>query len=84
MISYPKIRSVKALRDRKIKVIFQNGDIKIYDCRPLLADEPFKALEDDALFRAVRAEKHGYAVIWNDEIDLADSEIWLNGRSEVS
>lgn len=84
MISYPKIMSVKALRDKKIKVIFRNGNIKIYDCRPLLADEPFNALEDDALFRAVQAEKHGYAVVWNDEIDLAESEIWFNGRSEDS
>lgn len=76
---YPKIKSIKALRNKKIKVTFQNGDIKIYDCRPLLEEEPFKALEDEALFRTVQAEKHGYAVMWNDVIDLAESEIWING-----
>jgi len=41
-------------------------------------------LEDEALFRTVQAEKHGYAVMWNDEIDLAESGIWINGRTEQS
>jgi len=25
------------------------------------------------------ADPHGYAVVWNDDIDLAESEIWLKG-----
>ncbi|MCX6579842.1 MAG: DUF2442 domain-containing protein [Candidatus Aminicenantes bacterium] len=81
MNMYPKIRNVKPLRGKKIEVAFQNGDVKIYDCHPLLGEEPFKALEDEALFRTVKADKHGYAVMWNDEIDLAESEIWINGHT---
>jgi len=82
MKSYPKIESVEALPSKTLKVIFKGGDIRFYDCRRLLKEEPFKALQDEALFRAVEAEKHGYAVIWNDEIDLSESEIWINGRTE--
>jgi hypothetical protein len=82
MKSYPKIQSVQALPGKKLRVTFVNGGIRLYDCRPLLKEEPFKALQDDALFHLARAEEHGYGVIWNDEIDLAESEVWLHGRTE--
>jgi len=38
-------------------------------------------LQNDAMFREVHADTHGYGVIWNDEIDLAESEIWINGKA---
>jgi len=81
MKKYPKIENVETLSGKKLKVTFESGDIRIYDCRPLLKEEPFKALQDEALFRSVKAEKHGYAVVWNDEIDLSESEIWINGHT---
>jgi hypothetical protein len=80
--SYPRICSVQALPGKKLRVGFNNGDIRLYDCRPLLKEEPFKALQDEALFRLARAEQHGYAVIWNNDIDLAESEVWIHGRTE--
>ena len=82
MKNYPKIQSVQALPGKKLRVSFVNGDIRLYDCRPLLKKEPFKALQDEALFCLARAEEHGFAVIWNDEIDLAESEVWIHGRTE--
>ena len=82
MEKYPKIKSVEALPGKKLKVTFGTGDIRIYDCRPLLKEKSFKPLQDEALFRSVKAEEHGYAVIWNDEIDLSESEIWIHGRTE--
>jgi len=82
MDMYPKIQGVEALRSKKIRVTFQVGDVKIYDCHPLLEEEPFKALADETFFCAVKAEKHGYGVTWNDDIDLAESEIWIKGSTE--
>jgi len=37
-------------------------------------------LENEAVFQCARPDPHGYAVIWNDDVDLAESEIWLNGK----
>jgi hypothetical protein len=82
MRNYPKIHSVQALAGKKLRVTFANGGIRVYDCCPLLKEEPFKALQDEALFRLARAEEHGYAIVWNDDIDLAESEVWLHGRTE--
>ena len=62
-------------------VDLENGVSKVYDCTPLLKENPFRPLEDEALFRCAHVEPHGYAVVWNDDIDLAESELWLNGQS---
>jgi hypothetical protein len=83
MKTYPKILHAEAMDSKKIKVIFHNGAVRIYDCRPLLEKEPFIALKDEALFRSVRADKNGYGVVWNDEIDLAESEIWIHGHRSI-
>jgi hypothetical protein len=79
-ITYPKIRRVKPKSGKILLVEFVNGVSKLYDCKPLLGSEAFRPLEDEALFRRAHADSHGYGVIWTDEIDLAESEIWINGR----
>jgi hypothetical protein len=84
MNNFPKIKSIEPLSNKRLKATFESGDIRIYDCRPLLKEEPFKALQDESLFRSVKAEKHGYAVVWNDEIDLSESEIWIHGSHRTS
>lgn len=78
--TYPKIRQVKPKPGKILPVEFANGVRKEYDCKPLLKSEVFCPLEDEALFRLVHADSHGYGVIWTDEIDLAESEIWINGQ----
>ena len=77
---YPRIRSVEARPGKPLRVTFENGVKKEYDCRPLLQSEAFRPLQDDAVLRCAHADPHGYGVVWNDEIDLAESEIWLHGR----
>jgi hypothetical protein len=82
METYPKVQSVEALRGKSLKVTFVNGEVRIYDCNPLLSEPPFRLLENEAFFRAVRADDHGYGVVWDDEVDLAESELWLHGKTE--
>ena len=78
--TYPRIRTVEPLADWKLHVEFENGTAKVYDCAPLLDDEAFRPLKNERVFRTVRADEHGYGVVWNDEIDLAESELWIHGR----
>ncbi len=78
--TYPKIRDVKPRKGKTLLVTFDNGDRRVYDCTPLLRSDAFQPLRDDAIFRCAHADSHGYGVIWNDDVDLAESEIWLNGR----
>jgi hypothetical protein len=77
---YPRVTSVRPLADKRLLVGFAGGVTKIYDCTPLLKHQPFRPLSDDAMFKLVRADRHGYGVVWTDELDLAESELWLNGK----
>lgn len=76
---YPRVASVEPLAGKRLAVTFVNGTRKIYDCTPLLTEEVFAPLKNEAFFRCVKADPHGYAVVWTDEIDLAESELWING-----
>lgn len=79
MEKYPKILDVKPKKGKRLSVTFNNGIKKIYDCSPLIDDDIFKPLMNDALFNSVQTDKHGYGVIWTDELDLSESELWING-----
>jgi hypothetical protein len=52
---------------------------RLYDCQPLLAGGVFARLADEALFQQARVAAHGYGVVWDEELDLAESELWING-----
>jgi hypothetical protein len=79
MEKYPKILNVESIKGKRLLVTFQNGKKKIYDCSPLLENDIFKALKNDAFFNSVHIDKHGYGIVWNDELDLSESELWING-----
>ena len=66
------------MTNKRLLVTFTNDTKKIYDCSRLLKDENFKPLLNDALFKSVKTDKHGYGISWTDEIDLSESELWLN------
>ena len=80
MQTFPKIQSEKPLSNLQLLVTFQNQIKKIYDCSHLLAREHFKPLQDNVLFKTVYVDHGGYGIIWNDDLDLAESELWINGQ----
>jgi len=77
--AFPKVVSVEALPGKKLLVGFDNGVSKEYDCAGLLENEAFALLTEDAFFRGVRVDSGGYGVVWNDRMDVAESELWING-----
>ena len=81
-MSYERIKDIEVLKDFLLRVRFCNGVIKIYDCKPLLKKDAFKLLENENFFNRVKVDSGGYGIIWNDEIDLAESELWINGVTE--
>ena len=41
----------------------------------------FSPLKNQILFKTVIVEKGGYAVVWNNTIDISEYELWNNGQS---
>lgn len=76
---FHKIKRVSALPDYKLKVLFIEGTIKIYDVKHLFEKYPsFQISEDE--FAQVSVDVGGYGIIWNDELDLSCDELWKNGE----
>lgn len=79
MESYPRINYLQALPNYRLFLIFDNGEIKIYSLSERLESPAFAPLKDEALFNTVRVANGGYGVIWNDELDLSEYELWMKG-----
>ena len=80
MIS-PRIYSAKAVDAHTLVIEFNNNQKKKYDITPLLEREMFAPLKNPALFKAVQVEQGGYAVVWNNSIDISEYELWSHGQA---
>ena len=76
----PKIKSAAAINNHTLLVEFENNQKRKYDVAPLFKMEMFSPLKNPALFKAIQVEKGGYAVAWNNEIDISEYELWCHGE----
>ena len=81
---YPKLISVEALPEHHLLCRFDTGDTRRYDFRRHLHLDMFQLIRDQDYFRAVQADPHGLGAVWNDDMDIAASELWLNGTPIAS
>ena len=78
----PKIHCAKAINHHVLSIEFNNGEKKLYDISPLLTKEMFLPLQNPDFFKNVQVEAGGYAVFWNEEIDISEYELWIHGTSQ--
>jgi len=71
------VRDVKPQSDFTLYVTFDNGAVKIYDMKPKLIHQVYAPLRNIALFMNAHAD--GWTVAWDDDIDIAPEELYLNG-----
>lgn len=78
---FHRILSVTPTENLQLVVRFTDGELRMYDVRPLMDKwDAFKELLDINLFDAVRVDCGGYGIVWNDNLDLSCGELWHNGR----
>ena len=65
---------VKPLRFHQLLIEFENGERKVFDCKPLLHEGVFVALQDETLFNQVTVENG--TVYWPGEIDIAPETLY--------
>jgi Protein of unknown function (DUF2442) len=80
-MKYPKIHQAKAIDDTTLLIEFTNQEVKKYDIRHLLDTPIFSLLRQPAFFKNFKVESGGYGIVWNEEIDLSEYELWKNGVS---
>jgi len=77
----PRVKSVKPLEHYRLEILFSNGEIGTYDCRPLLEFGVFAELQDEHYFRQVRAELG--TVVWPHEQDICPDTLYLDSEKPV-
>jgi hypothetical protein len=80
-MQYPRIHQAKAVNDTTLVVEFTNRDVKEYSIFHLLDNPMFAPLKQPAFFKSFQVEPGGYGIVWNEEIDISEYELWTNGVS---
>ncbi len=83
MLNYPKIKNAKALQDLLMEVEFENGIVKYYDYTNFINRHKVFELKDFNFFKSFTVDTAGYGIIWNDDIDIAEAELWTNGTLNI-
>ena len=78
-MKYPRIHKAEAIDDMTLIIEFTNQEVRKYDIRPLLETPMFALLRQPAFFKNFKIEPDGYAIVWNEEIDISEYELWKNG-----
>jgi len=50
-----------------------------YNCENLLEKTMFSSLKNYAFFKNFQLDPSGSGIVWNDEVDISEYEIWING-----
>jgi len=77
---YPRIKSISTEDNYILVVTFENDIVKKYDFKPMLDNPHFSNLKDKLLFSSVKVDVGGCGISWNDELDLSEYELWVNGQ----
>jgi hypothetical protein len=74
-----RIVSAKAIGDRLLLIKFTNQEVRKYDITHLLEKPMFAPLSNPGFFKNFKVDLGGYGLVWNDEIDISEYELWQNG-----
>lgn len=77
----PRIYQAKAIDDRTLVIEFNNHEVKKYDIVHLLENPMFAPLRQPAFFKNFKVEQGGYGIVWNEDIDLSEYEVWNNSMT---
>jgi hypothetical protein len=75
----PRVKTVEALDDYKLKLLFTNGDTKVFDVAPYLEKGIFAELKDREYFQQVKVVSG--AVEWPREQDFSYDTLFLLSKS---
>lgn len=75
----PKAVKVEPLENYKLRIAFDNGEVKIYDVNPLIKGEWFGQLKDKAVFNTVHIA--GLSVEWVNGQDICPDDLYYSSIS---
>jgi hypothetical protein len=72
----PKITYVEAIENYKIKLNYENGEIKIFDVLPYISGPWYKELTNNNYFKTIHIISNGKGIEWEHGQDIAPHELY--------
>ena len=80
----PRVTAVQALDASRLRVTFETGETKLFDCSPYLGEGVFRALTESEAFSRVRVVEEGGGVGWESGADLSRDNLYASGKPMAS
>lgn len=75
MVELIDVIEVDATADYRLRLVFENGERRVFDMSPYLDEKPFFKLMHSPLFRRARVEFG--TVVWPGDIDIAPETLYI-------
>jgi hypothetical protein len=75
-MSIPKIISVEAVKDYKIKLNYETGEIKLFNVLPYISGTWYRELNNYSYFKTVHIISNGKGIEWEHGQDIAPHELY--------
>lgn len=75
----PKLINALPMSDKKVKLFYENGEVKMFDVKPFLNSPLFAHLKDEKKFQ-VLIQKKGY-IAFDDRTDFSPQILYDDGVS---
>ena len=76
----PRVSEMRTMEGSRLKLIFSNGEHRIFDASPYLAYPAYRKLTNAGFFAMARPD-HG-TVVWPDNIDFCPDTLYVESVRE--
>jgi hypothetical protein len=73
---FPKIMHVKVLEDYKLRLQYENGEIRLFDVLPYISGKWYEELRNYHYFKTVHLISEGKGIEWEHGQDIAPHELY--------
>ncbi len=70
----PRVKDVQPQRNYLLRILFDNGETRLFDVKPLFQYPIFQKLKNEAFFNLAHAE--GGTLVWTDDIDYCPDRLY--------
>ena len=71
-----KIANVEPLEDYKIKLQYENGEIRLFDVMPYISGKWYEELKNNRYFKTVHLTSDKKGIEWENGQDIAPHELY--------
>jgi len=77
----PTLNKVEPLNGYKLKLLYNNGECKVYDCTDFVDEPVFKSLKNMAIFNTAKKIRIDSGVEFINGIDICPDDLYYGSKS---